>query len=143
MCVPLLSASPVPQCQNHPRSRTLPNVPIEPFGHVHLLAGTDRAAIAAIPRLAEIDTADRALFDLFDTFYYIRPRTALVSHLEQAAVFRSSLDQHFSFVRRITARFFEVDILPRLHGHQRSRSMPMVGSSDQHEVHLGRFEHFA
>ena len=118
------------------RSRSLPKLPVKPFRDGRFLADTDRSAVVRVPGFAEIDIPDRSGFDFIDCLHYVRPRAALVAHLDHPAVFLRRLDQHLAFRRRMAARFFQVNVLAGFHRQQSGGCMPMVRHGDHDGIHI-------
>src|SRR5881396_1521938 len=93
------------------RSRTLPEVVIEPGRRFGRLSPANRVAVVCVPTARVIDPADQSGLYLFDSFDHSGPRTALAPHLNYSPVFSSRLDQELSFAGIMTARLLNINML--------------------------------
>src|SRR5712671_1039835 len=69
------------------RSRTLPEIVIQPFGNRRWFTVADGHTMIRIPTFAKISFADEAIVNLRNDFAHVPGRTALRAHLHDALIF--------------------------------------------------------
>ena len=106
----------------------------------HLACAYGRTVVH-IPRLGIAHLAYVSCLDLVDGSYDVRPRTPLVSHLDNLSIFYCSADEQFVLGRIMTGRLFEIDVLSGLHSHNGSLCVPMVRHGDYRCIEFVGLEH--
>jgi hypothetical protein len=93
----------------------------------------DGLAGGVVEGASEEDFTDR-LFgsQMLDGFFH--PRPPLVTHLDEALVFAGRLDDELGLERVLAARFFDENMLARLHGKDRCGRVPEVRRRDEHRI---------
>src|SRR5262245_58913699 len=116
------------------RRRPQPEIEVEVGGRRGRLRLADRAPALAVPGLGHQDLADLAALDLLDGLAHAGGAAALRPHLEALPRAARRL-HHQPPLADIVARWLlDVDVLPRLEGEDRRRSVPVVGGGDEDRI---------
>src|SRR3954452_7808214 len=94
-----------------------------------------------VPSPREGHFSDFSVLDGRNRFDDPGPTTALVPHLDDSLVLAGGGDQHFTFVKIMTAGLFDVNVLSGGAGEDGGRCVPMVGGGDRHGVYVTVFKH--
>ncbi len=94
----------------------------------------NRRTIGKVIALGQQHAANLAGLQSGDGFADGGPTSALRAMLHDFRVFAGRLDEPFSFARIVAAGLFDVDMLAGVHGQDRRRRVPMIGSGDHNRI---------
>src|SRR5690606_8968999 len=111
-CTPMPKPMPVVMYQVilefSPRCRSLPQFKIQPIGYGYFFSYTNGWTIVGIPGSGIIHLTYRPTMHLLYTFDYIRPRSPLITHLDNVLVLVDRRNQQFTFTGIVSTRFLQV-----------------------------------
>jgi rhamnose transport system permease protein len=114
--------------------RTLPQGVVQTVGNRRRLAATDRFAVGVVPTARKKHAADLAGFQSADGLDRAGHAATLRADLHDTGVLAGGGHHPFAFTRVVAGRFFYVDVLAGRAGHDRGRTVPVVGRGNHHGI---------
>src|SRR5690606_13504015 len=122
------------------RGGPLPELIVEMGGGGTAFADADRVTGVGVPAAGVVDGTDVAAAYALDPLGDLRPRAALVAHLDYARVAAGGFDDQLALARVVARRLLYVDVFAGLHGQHGGGGVPVVRRGDDHRVHVGALE---
>ena len=118
------------------RDRSLPGVVVEARWGLRDRAPADAATLVVVPTPGGKNIADHAVLNPLDRIPHGRTTSPLGAHLDDPAVFFGGRNHPDTFLGRLAARLFHVDMLAGLTCLDRGSRMPVVGCRADKSIDL-------